>query len=289
MTILIGIDFSDSSSAVLRHAIHVAESHEIRVVAMHVLDRSKLQYLEASGLKKASFDVLETQAEKRFGELLAGHESGVSIEFVVKQGKATEELNQMAESLGAAFMIISANDLTKKRLGSIAARCVRTAPCDVLVLRDWHGGDFRRIVVCTDFSKSADKAIERAALITKAYGATLEILNVAYPADQDSWGEVLEHRADASKSYEEECKEAVRAELRACVERCSEALDGVSFKSLIIESEMPSVAITEHVKAVGSDLVVMGTRGHSGLASHFIGTNAERLIQDAPVSVFAVR
>jgi nucleotide-binding universal stress UspA family protein len=43
------------------------------------------------------------------------------------------------------------------------------------------------------------------------------------------------------------------------------------------------------VTIVDADLVVMGTRGHSKLASYFIGTNAERLLQDLPVSVLAVR
>lgn len=57
----------------------------------------------------------------------------------------------------------------------------------------------------------------------------------------------------------------------------------------MLESELPAVEITGHVRSIAADLVVMGTHGHSPIASHFIGTNAERLIQDAPVSVFAVR
>jgi nucleotide-binding universal stress UspA family protein len=63
----------------------------------------------------------------------------------------------------------------------------------------------------------------------------------------------------------------------------------VRFETLVLESEMPSVAITTHVKFSGADLVVMGTRGHSPMASYFLGTNAERLLHDASVSVLAVR
>lgn len=287
--IIAGIDFSDSSPIVLRQAIHAAESRDTTVVAVHVLEKSEQQYREASGLKKSSFEVLKSQADSRFEKLLAGKEHGVHVEFIVKEGKAAEELNKLAKNLDASFLVLSANDLTKKRLGSVAARCVRTAPCDVLVLRDWQGGDFKKILVCTDFSKTADKAIGHAASIAKLHGAELEILNVAYPADQDSWGEVLDHKADAEKSYEDECRELVRNKMEKCVKRCSKALDGVRYETLILESAMPSVAITEHVKSKGSDLVVMGTRGQSGIMSHFIGTNAERLLQDAPVSVFAVR
>jgi nucleotide-binding universal stress UspA family protein len=77
--------------------------------------------------------------------------------------------------------------------------------------------------------------------------------------------------------------------MEQCLELHQAALDGVKHASVILESQMPSVKITEYVLSSHSDLVVMGTHGHSAIASHFMGTNAERLIQDAPVSVFAVR
>lgn len=288
-TIIAGIDFSDSSSIVLRHALHAAESNGVTVIAVHVLEANKQEYREASGQTKASFEVLKCQADDRFAKLLSGKANGAHVEFVVKQGKPVDELNLLAKNMGADFLILSANDLTKKRLGSVAAKCVRTAPCDVLILRDWQGGPFQKIVACTDFSETADRAVVRAASLAKRHGASLEIINVMYPPNRDSWGEVLDHAADSPLSYEEECKSRMNQKMEQCLKRCGGALEGVAYEAVILESEMPSVAITEHVRSNGSDLVVMGTHGQSLLASYFIGTNAERLIQDAPVSVFAVR
>lgn len=288
-TIVVGIDFSESSPIVLRHAIYSAKSRDASVIAVHVLDQSRQDFRKSSGLENPGFELLKSQADEKFESLLAGKGDGEHVEFIVKTGKPADELNEVAKNLEASVMIVSANDMTKKRLGSVAARCVRTAPCDVLILRDWHGGDFRKIAVCTDFSKTADRAIRCAGLLAKEHGAELEIINVMYPPGEDSWGEVMDHKADSNVSYEEECRQVVAAKLKKCVERCADALDGVRCETLVLESEMPSVAITEHVKSVGSDLVVMGTQGHSPIVSHFIGTNAERLIQDAPVSVFAVR
>jgi signal transduction histidine kinase len=56
VTIVAGIDFSDSSSIVLRHAIHAAESRDTTVIAVHVLEKSRQEYREASGQEKTSFE-----------------------------------------------------------------------------------------------------------------------------------------------------------------------------------------------------------------------------------------
>ena len=288
-TILAGIDFSDSSAIVLRHAIHAAEPLGAKVVAVHVLDKGLREHREASGLGNPGFEVIKEQAEERFAALLAAKECSVPVQFLVKIGKPAEELRRIAADLDASFLVISANDLTKKRLGSIAARCLRMVPCDVLILRDWQGGDFGKIVVCTDFSKTADRAIQRAASLAQHCGAHLEIVNVMYPPGRDSWGKVLEHAADSPTTYEDNCKAEVRGMMDRCLGRNQAALEGVRHEAVVLESQLPAVEITGHVRSIAADLVVMGTHGHSPIASHFIGTNAERLIQDAPVSVFAVR
>lgn len=285
--ILAGIDFSESSPIVIRHALHAAESSGARVVALYVVDIGRLDFREASGVENPGFELLKKHAEERFAKLAGS--SAERVEFVVKVGKPAEELAKLAKEVDALFLVVSANDLTKKRLGSVASRCVRIAPCDVLILRDWQGGDFKKIVICTDFSKTADHALERAAELARQDGAHLEIVNVMYPPGRDSWGMVMEHAADSPITYEEECRAVVARKMDECLKRNSEVLSGVRYESVVLESEMPSVKITGHVTSIGADLVVMGTHGHSPMASYFIGTNAERLIQDAPVSVFAIR
>ena len=159
----------------------------------------------------------------------------------------------------------------------------------MLVLRDWQGGSFEKIVVCTDFSKASDRAIDRAASLAKRHDSTLEIINVMYPPNRDSWGEVLDHAADSPISYKEKCKALVSRKMENSVKRCESALEGIRYETTILESQLPSVAITDYVRSNSSDLVVLGTQGQSKLASYFIGTNAERLINDAPVSVYAAR
>jgi nucleotide-binding universal stress UspA family protein len=47
--------------------------------------------------------------------------------------------------------------------------------------------------------------------------------------------------------------------------------------------------ITEFVKQVNGDLVVLGTRGRTNLRDMLLGSTAERVVRDAPCSILAVK
>lgn len=287
--IVVGIDFSDSSPILLRHAIHAAEAGGATLVALHVLDQGLREHRQLTDPQSPEFKALVTIAQERFAKLVPASAHRQTVELIVRAGKPADELVGLAQELGASFLIVSANDMTKKRLGSVAARCVRTASCDVLILRDWQGGDFKNVAVFTDFSATAEKALRLAGSIAQRTGARLGVIHVMYPPEMDDWGKALDHLANSPLSYEEECRTAAEAQMDRLLEQNADVLKGVAVEPTILESAAPSIAMTSHVRHSGADLVVLGTHGNSGFTSRFIGTNAERLIQDAPVSVFAVR
>ncbi len=287
--IVVAIDFSNSSPLVLRHALRASEMSGASLVALHVLDESHIDFILSSREAGVEPVVLEDQAREKFNLLAAGEAPGTDIAFRVGIGKPAEGIARVLEEVSASLLVIGANDLTKKRLGSVAARCVRTAPCNVLVLRDWHGGDFKKIVVCNDFSATASRAVASGAGLAASHGASLQIVNVIYPPEIDSWGAVLEHRQDSPTTYADECHARANAMMQKSLAPHLDALAGIDWEALVIEGANSAAAITSHVAKVGADLVVLGTHGHSKLASYFIGTNAERLLQDLPVSVMAVR
>jgi universal stress protein A len=49
-------------------------------------------------------------------------------------------------------------------------------------------------------------------------------------------------------------------------------------------SEIPDTA-----KALGADLIVMGTHGYTGLKHMLLGSTAERVVRQAPCPVLTVR
>lgn len=281
-----GIDFSVSSEAVLRQAAHAAARSGAPLIAVHVIDPGSLAYRALGGGKDG--DALTRQAAAKLEELIA-RVGAKGARPEIRIGRPAEEMAAAMLAHGSSLLVIAANDSTKKRLGSIASRCVRAAPGDVLVLRDWQEGDFKRILVCTDFSQTSAKAFERGIFLAEVGGAALELAHVMYPPGKDPWGEVLDHKMDAATSYEQECHQRAGREMEKHIAAHKDRLAVLEFTSTILVSAASSEALNSHARITGADLVVLGTRGLSKIEGLFIGTNAERLLHDVSVSVLAVR
>ena len=80
-----------------------------------------------------------------------------------------------------------------------------------------------------------------------------------------------------------------QAELDAFLEPLTRKAQDLPVQHLIDESPSVRDALMDHVAKVGADLVVLGTRGKSGLRELLIGTTAEKIVQYAPCSILAVK
>ncbi len=288
--IIAGIDFSAPSNLVLRHALRMAEVSGAVVVAVHVVDSGRLAHWAASAVGDVGAETVIRQAELKLAALIEDEAgAGGPVRSEVRVGRAADELQRTIEEAGAGVLVIAANDLSKNRLGSVASRCVRTASCDVLVLRDWQEGAFSKIAICTDFSATAGRALERGIALAVANNATLEIVHVMFPPTMDPWGEVLDHAMDSPTPYSEESRSRVQQAMKSFLAPHADALSTVFHHEVILESSSAASALTRHMVESGADLVVVGTHGLSRVAGLFLGTNAEALLHDATVSVLAVR
>jgi nucleotide-binding universal stress UspA family protein len=138
------------------------------------------------------------------------------------------------------------------------------------------------ILLAVDFSKSAEAAVTAAHDLALQYRATLHVVHafelvtplvspyqVAIP---DLY--LVESRNAAKKKLEE-----VAAKLRA---------GGVKVESHLTEAPA-ATAIVRVAEDIGADLIVMGTRGVTGLKHLLLGSVAERTQRMAPCSVLTVK
>lgn len=279
------IDFSASAPSVLHHSLYASASISAPVIALHVVDEGRMAGL---GGELTIGDIKE-QAQSKLLEWMKAKSSVEPPQIEIRIGHPAKEIQNSVREHGACLLVIAANDTTKSRLGAIASRCVRTAPCDVMVLRRTQRGNFKKLLVCADFSKTSALALERAAAIALKEKAELDIVHVMYPPSKDLWGEALEQRMDSPVSFKEKCRAKVEASMEKFIAPYLETLSQIQYRCTIIESVHPTLSITSQIGKTGADLVVMGTHGHSPILSHFLGTNAERLMNDSPVSVLAIR
>lgn len=145
--------------------------------------------------------------------------------------------------------------------------------------------DIKNILVPTDHSEDASAAIEAAVEFAKTFGAKLTLLNayhVEIPAIYGGFGgdfvipqDILEPvRQSADASMEKLVKEV--------------AEKGVDVDGRVV-MEYPSRAILDVAEALPADLIVMGTRGLTGIKHVLVGSTAERIVRLAQCPVVTIK
>ncbi|MCU0492814.1 MAG: universal stress protein [Chloroflexaceae bacterium] len=137
---------------------------------------------------------------------------------------------------------------------------------------------FRRILVATDGSPQATLAVRAAADLARRYRATVTLLH-AYHHVSDLIGTPYYDRLLESRvANAEALLSAAHAEIG----------NGVVVETQLIEGP-PAAAILRVALEEKHDLIVIGSRGHSQLASMVLGSVSGAVAQRAPCPVLIVR
>lgn len=144
------------------------------------------------------------------------------------------------------------------------------------------GPRYERILVPHDFSPAADAALEAAIGLAKSLGSELHLLHVYHrPVEILSPYEV-----PLPQSVVDEIRTAAKSRLERALEPVREA--GLTGTPHVVEG-IPAEAISETARTLPAQLVVMGTRGLSGLKHVLLGSVAERTLRGAPCPVLTVK
>jgi nucleotide-binding universal stress UspA family protein len=174
--------------------------------------------------------------------------------------------------------------LKRLMMGSVTARVIGHAPCNVLVVPRAAQLEFTNIVVATDGSKYSVAAASEAIGLAKRNGSALTVLSVV-PADIDTPVDVGFTVNQQELIAEKEMQEAEK-NARAVKEAAQK--ENVSVKALIMSGK-PADAIIEIAKERRADLIVLGSHGRTGLERLLMGSVAERVIVLATCPVLVVK
>ena len=136
---------------------------------------------------------------------------------------------------------------------------------------------YDRILVPTDGSDAADRALDLAGAVADAHDAELHVLYVAdtnQPSLSRIQGQVVDALETEGERIVREGKERVRG-------------SGVDVTTDVVQGG-PSRTILDYVDDRGVGLVVMGTRGERDVERLLLGSVTERVVRSSPVPVLAV-
>ncbi|MFC6836953.1 universal stress protein [Halomarina ordinaria] len=123
---------------------------------------------------------------------------------------------------------------------------------------------FETVVIATDGSTSAGRAVETALDIAERFGAEVHVLSVLNDANGEHEAEVR----DALARLEREHDYPV---------------------TTVVERGDPAAVIQRYATDVDADLVATGTRGRDSPYSYHLGSVAETVVHDCPIPVLTVR
>jgi universal stress protein A len=140
----------------------------------------------------------------------------------------------------------------------------------------------QHILVPTDFSPSADRALEYAITLAQPLQARLTLLHVCHPTPW-AMGDIP---ASSLEAYLQGREADAQHQMQAAQERVHQA--GLPCDSVIVEG-IPYQTIVDLAGNRGVDLIVRGTHGRTGLLHVRLGSIAERVVQLAPCPVLVTR
>ena len=144
---------------------------------------------------------------------------------------------------------------------------------------------FRSIVVGTDGSDTARKAVDEAIDLAKSVGANLHLVSAYEPVPQSRLREEA-RQAPADLQWMVNPREDVDATLSAAADVVREA--GVEVETFAREGD-PADAILDVAEERSADLIVVGNKGMTGARRFLLGSVPNKVSHHAPCSVLIIR
>jgi nucleotide-binding universal stress UspA family protein len=297
MKIVVGVDLSPESEIAVAHAVDIARhvGANITLVMADCVPDTPTVIKGNPALESPWNRSLEqrlTADRERLGALRERWSGqGVEISQLVVDGFADDKLVEVSAEIAADLIVVGSHGRTGFRrwfMGSVAERTVRLASQSVVVARgEAPRGGYQRVVVGTDYSPCADKAIDRALQVI-APNATIELVHCwTFPIFATPDGampppiDYAELREGIARGLAEAATKQVER-IRASTDRQIELVHRLI--------ERPAAdGLVDRAAEIGADLIVVGSHGRRGVRRFMLGSVAEVTVRHAGCSVLVAR
>lgn len=298
--LLVPTDFSTHADVALSHALSLASRFGATLHLLHVVNDPGAGWY-GLGNAEVQIDRLRSEAEAEARERLQGlarASEEAEVRTTVVQRVHLDVADAIAEYVDGHGIDLVAmgthgrQGLGRLVLGSVANALIRRASCPVMTVRDRDEDEdqaaapvaYETLLAPIDFSEHSRRALRAAKEIAHPYGAARHLLFVAekrvLPTFSDTGlpgvgvvemdPEIVENAADALNAFDDK-------------------IDGPAGRRVchVVEGDVAG-NIVDFADANNVDLIVMATRGLTGVDRFVLGSNTERVVRTAPCPVLTV-
>jgi nucleotide-binding universal stress UspA family protein len=272
--VLCPTDFSELAERELQLAVQICEAFGARLILHHNLSAI------SPGLSKAwewdqshqKDERSAADAERRMKKLLAQLPKTIHAEAAITHGPVATVLLALAQQLPADLLVLGTHGWSNEDHASVTERVLERTPCPVLTIHDAEAlrvfrlrpgadGEGARVVVPTDFSPAATKAVAYAVELARRLPLELHLVHVsAGPASDDTLETLIN---------------LVPPEL-------------TNRAQVHVRSGRPLEEIKAVLDIVNPALIVMGTHAHGFWRRVLTGDTARTVLHGASCPVFFV-
>jgi nucleotide-binding universal stress UspA family protein len=284
--ILVPTDLS-AEDAAQAFAANLAKQHGAELLLFHTVVTHAHDVRHAGKLLADSLRRLESDGEKgleQAGARLRG-EDLVVHSAVEQHPSAFEGIMDKVKSWQPDLVVMSTHGRAGMKrwfLGSVAEKVIRHAPCWVATVRPGErpvAAPIARILVPVDFSDSSRRALDVAIDLKETAAGTLILQHVVLNPTFAGF-----HPAEYVRIFEVDpgLPDRLRQQLR-------EWMAEEPFEAEVHEAEDIAASILDVAENQRADLIVMGTRGRTGIDYFIMGSVAEKIVRAAPVPVLTIK
>lgn len=289
MNVLLATDASEPAERAERlvAAVPWPDPTHIEVLYVHQVLTGELD------LPISKYASLQEQARQRIEAHLARaaralEGPGRQVEARLLLGRAATVIVDEARRIAAEVVVIGSHGhgaVASAVLGSVSAEVVDQAPCPVLVARQTT---LTKVVLATDGSDGARQAEELVARWPFLAALPVRVVSVASTTLPFAAADPMGAGMMAAETYQL-LVDDVRAEHERAARGSAERLVARQVKATatVREGYAPNEIVRE-VAGSGADLIVIGSRGRTGLTRLLLGSVARSVLFQAPCSVLVV-
>jgi nucleotide-binding universal stress UspA family protein len=286
--LLIALDLSPVDGRVVGRAGLLPLAEDARVTLVHVVAKK----LSASDQQRAERDAqkaLKAQAV----ELTRALPPGVTVRCVIKLGAAATAIVDCAKSVKAELIVMGRGGgriIADEFIGSTAERVLRGGQVPVLVVRLPPKSPYQRSALALDIDEAAPAAI---ALIERVLSAARAPATIIHAVDPPYHGLFYPSQsAEDAHAYRDHYRRKALSEITRLLARArghtgATPGDATQWKTHV-RCGSPRSVIRKAVKRGRVDLLVLGTRGRSGLSHAFLGSVAGDVLRAVTCDVLVI-
>ncbi len=285
--ILVPVDFSPFSEYATKYALHFAEKFHASITLLHVIVLYEADADEEKQIKQ--LEEIIKRKEENTQKLIDQQHQKIDpkkhkIDSKVIRGiSAANSILEFIDENDYDIVVMGTHGRTGIKnwiYGSVAEKVVRLSQIPVLTVhqRKKQEIDIKKIVVPIDFSENSKKGIQSATNIAKEFNAQIEFLHIIEQQLHPSFHvvgieSIFAINPDLKVISTDKLKEFCKTDIEAVYT----VLEGIAHQT-----------IADYTKDIDADLIVMSTRGFSGLDHLLIGSTTERVVRIAHCPVLTV-